>query len=303
MGVLASFPFILGEIMKNSRMVPIDIEFMYLVEMGVLVFLLFQVYLLANHYAKSYNNLESLNQNLEKIVKERSGQLIMANEVKDRLLSVMSHDIKSPLNSLRGVLQIYNQGAISRDEFSDFTKLIENDLNKTSILVENILYWTASQIRGIQVKIETFDLHALIEENLHLFQTIAAAKKISIHHNVVPGFKISTDRNIINLVLRNLVSNAIKFSYEGGRIDISVSERGGSLLIQVKDQGIGMDEEKLETLLAPELFISASGTSNEKGTGLGLALCREYLEKAGGELDVESTMGEGSTFNIIIPRH
>jgi signal transduction histidine kinase len=300
-GVVASFPFILTEILKNSRFFPVDFEFMYLVEMGVLVFLIFQVYLLANHYAKSYTNLESLNQNLEKIVEERSGELITANSVKDRLLSVMSHDIKSPLNSLRGILQLYNRGAINRDEFMNFTQHIENDLNKTSILVENILYWTASQLKGVQVHRESFDLQKLIAENINLFETISTNKKISIEHNVPAGLVINTDKNILNLVIRNLVSNAIKFSFEGGKIKIDVATDDKRIQIRVTDQGTGMDEEILDTLLAPELTVSTSGTRNEKGTGLGLALCREYLEKAGGELTVESAKGEGSSFNIIIP--
>jgi signal transduction histidine kinase len=300
-GVLASFPFILAEILKNSRLFPQNIHFMYLVEMGVLVFLLFQVYLLANHYAKSYKNLETLNLNLEKKVQERSGELITANEVKDRLLSVMSHDIKSPLNSLRGILQIYNSGAISQQEFAQYTQHIENDLSKTSILVENILYWTASQLKGVQVKMEEFALYNLLEENLNLFRTIAANKKLSLIHNAPKSLVVKSDRNILNLVLRNLISNAIKFSFEGGKIEILVKEGKEKLMIEVQDQGVGMDDETLETLLAPELVVSTSGTGNEKGTGLGLALCRDYLRKAGGELTVDSEKGVGSTFCITMP--
>jgi two-component system sensor histidine kinase ChiS len=303
LGVVASFPFILAEILKNSRFFPVDFQFMYLVEMGVLVFLLFQVYLLANHYAKSYTNLELLNQNLEKIVEERSGELITANSVKDRLLSVMSHDIKSPLNSLRGILQLYNRGSISQNEFMTFTQHIENDLSKTSILVENILYWTASQLKGVQVHHEPFDLPKLIFENVSLFETIAANKKISIEHNCPPGLTVNSDKNIINLVMRNVISNAIKFSFEGGKISLTVKQTPAETQIEVKDQGIGMDEDTLETLLAPELVVSATGTRNEKGTGLGLALCREYLERAGGELTVESAKGQGSKFTITIPAH
>jgi signal transduction histidine kinase len=301
-GVLVSFPFILTEILQNSVYFPFNFELMYLVEIGVLVFLIFQVYLLANHYAKSYTHLEEMNLNLEKIVAERSGQLITANAVKDRLLSVMSHDIKSPLNSLRGVLQLYNHKAISQDEFINFTRMIENDLNKTNILVENILYWTASQLKGIEVNEEVFDLSQLISENINLFQTVASGKKIVIEQSTAPGLSIHSDRNILNLVLRNLISNAIKFSFEGGRIDVLAKRINSATLVQVKDEGTGMDEETLDTLLADELSLSSvAGTRNEKGTGLGLALCREYLEKAGGQLTVESVKGQGSTFNILIP--
>ena len=300
-GVLASFPFILTEILKNSVLYPVDIQFMYPVEMGVLVFLLFQVYLLANHYSKSYKKLEILNLDLEKVVAERTRQLTTANTVKDRLLSVMSHDVKSPLNSLRGILQVFSTGAISQEEFRKFALHIEDDLNKTNLLVENILFWTASQLKGIQVKKESFDLQALIEENLNLVQRIADNKKVVIHHNAPKNMKAVADKNILNLVLRNLLANAIKYSFEGGEIQILVKVENRSLSIQVKDKGVGMDEATMQTVLGHAGAASTSGTDDEKGTGMGLALCREFVLKAGGQMTVESSKGQGSTFSILMP--
>ncbi|HEU5290956.1 MAG TPA: sensor histidine kinase [Cyclobacteriaceae bacterium] len=300
-GVLSSFPFILAEILKNSQLLPFNIGFMYLVEIGVLVFLLFQVYLLANHYANAYRNLETMNQNLEKTIDERTKQLVATNTVKDRLLSVISHDVKSPLNSLRGVLNIYNKGAISKDEFSQLTLQIENDLGKTNMLVENILHWTASQLKGVSLKLENFDLYALVEDNIRLFDTFSVRKKISIHHNVLPQTRITSDRNILNLVLRNLLSNALKFSFERGKITIDVRLNHDWLELSVKDEGTGMDAEKLSSLLSPKFTVSTTGTDNEQGTGLGLALCRDYVQKAGGNLSVESTVGKGTTFKVTLP--
>jgi signal transduction histidine kinase len=300
LGVLCSFPFILAEMLKNTDLFSVHMQFMYLVEIGVLVFLLFQVFLLTNHYATAYRNLEDLNQNLERIVEDRSGQLITANTVKDRLLSVVSHDIKSPLNSLRGVLQVYNKGAITREEFDDFAKHLENDLSKTSMLVENLLYWTASQLKGIEVRNESFDLFLLVEENTQLFETIASSKNITLKHNAKRDTIVNSDRNIVNLVLRNVLSNAIKFSYEGSVINIFVEVEHGILRIIVEDQGIGMDEQTIKKLFSAELSVSSRGTQNEKGTGLGLALCHDYIEKAGGQLIVESAKGEGSRFIIIL---
>lgn len=293
-GVLASFPFILLEIIKNSALLYVNINLNYLVELGVLVFLIFQVYLLANHYAKSY-------QNLERTVEERTGQLVTANTVKDRLLSVVSHDIKSPLNSLRGILQIYNSGAITKEEFDHFAKKLEDDLNKTTMLVDNILSWTTSQLKGVQPKMERFDLHLLVEDNVALFDTIAKHKKISLRHNVGKYQYISFDRNILNLVLRNLLSNAIKFSFEGGEIRIEVQKADDRMDIKVIDQGKGMDAQTLAMLAVPSKAVSTSGTQNEKGTGLGLNLCKEYLEKAGGQLIIQSIAGKGSTFIIQLP--
>ncbi|HEY5826655.1 MAG TPA: 7TM diverse intracellular signaling domain-containing protein [Cyclobacteriaceae bacterium] len=299
-GVLASFPFILAEILKNSLFIPFNFQFMHMVELGVLVFLLFQVYLLANHYAQSFKKLETINIDLERIVEERTSQLKTANTVKDRLLSVMSHDIKSPLNSLRGILNIFNKGTITKDDLKHYTQHIENDLGKTTMLVENILHWTNNQLKGIQVHKEEFVLNKLIEENIQLLHTIATNKKISIRHDLNGQLIINSDRNILNLVVRNLVSNAIKFSHEGGTIDIHVNLTNQLLKIEVKDQGVGMGESTLQKLFVKDTNVTTAGTNNEKGTGLGLALCNDYLVKAGGQLLIESKKGEGSSFSILI---
>jgi two-component system sensor histidine kinase ChiS len=293
-GVVAAFPFILAELMRNSPTMPQNIKMLYWAEMGVLIFLLFQVYMLANHYALAY-------QNLEKMVQERTTQLTSANAVKNRLLSIMSHDIKSPLISLRGILAIYNKGAVTKEEFSEYTKQIESDLNKTSILMENILFWTASQLKGVQVKLEKVNLHTAIEENISLVETMAIKKVLQFEHNALPETWVSTDKNILNLALRNLLSNAIKFSNEGGKISVLVSKTTDALQITVNDEGVGIDEETMEAMNSHNFLESTTGTFNERGTGMGLSLSRYYLQKAGGTLEVESQKGRGSTFTISLP--
>ncbi|MEK6782166.1 MAG: 7TM diverse intracellular signaling domain-containing protein [Bacteroidota bacterium] len=301
LGVLAAFPFILAEILKNSVLYPVNIQFMYLVESGVLVFLLFQVYLLANHYAKSYKSLETLNQNLEMVVAERTNELTTANAVKNRLLSVLSHDIKSPLNSLQGILQLYKSEALSKEEFGNFTQRLEGDLSKTNLLVENILYWTASQLKGVQTKRERFNLHVVIEENCQLFRSIADIKKITLQNNTPESFTLTADRDILNFVIRNLMANAIKYSFEGGTVTSMAHVANQVVTIQVKDNGVGMDETTLHALLTPDRTVSSPGTRLEKGTGLGLILCREYLQRVGGTLTIESSPGKGSIISIAIP--
>jgi len=299
--VLASFPFILAEIMKNSIYFPVGIPFMYMVELGVLVYLLFQVYLLASHYARSYKELEAMNINLEKIVEERSGQLIAANDVKDKLLSIVSHDIKSPLNSLQGILHIYNSGAISKDEFDYYTKVIEGDLGRTTLLVDNVLNWTANQLKGIQVHLEEFNLFELIESNIQLFKTQATEKGIQIRLDDPPAYNIRSDKHILHLVLRNLLANAVKFTPKQGLISIKVERKSRMVKIEVKDNGVGIEPGILATLKNPKLVVSQLGTVNEKGTGLGLGLCHDYLDKIGGTLTIESEVGKGSTFIVVIP--
>ena len=181
-----------------------------------------------------------MNVQLEQQVQARTEELSSTNRVKDRLLSVMSHDIKSPLNSLRGILSIYNKGKIEQSEFNYYFKRIEGDLSRTSLLVENILYWKAAQLKGVKVSHENFELNLLLKENVDLFQTIAFNKSVTIRVKPVEEKTIRFDRSILNLTLRNLLANAIKFSHKGGTIWIGYEEQGDCASIHVQDEGVGM---------------------------------------------------------------
>lgn len=302
LGIFASFPFILLEIMKNSAFINLNIPSMYYVELGVLVFLLFQVYLLANHQAKSHKALEAMNINLEGIVSERTQELQTANEVRDKLLSVISHDVRSPLNSLQGMLDLYNRGMVSPEEFAQFSGQIQSHLGNTGLLVENILVWSASQLKGGIPQRQTFSLNEMVEHNVELFRTAAQTKRITIRSHVTVPIELTWDKNIVHLALRNLIANAIKYSYEGGVIDISASKEGYDVHLSVIDYGVGMDAKTLETILSTRRSTSREGTGKETGAGIGLSLVRDYVIKAGGQLKAESTIGKGSRFTLVIPQ-
>lgn len=302
LGIGVSFPFILLEIMKNSALIDLDIPNMYWVELGVLVFLLFQVYLLANHQALSHKALEVMNVNLEGIVHERTRELRTANDVRDRLLSVISHDVRSPLNTLQGMLDLYNQGHIKEDEFSQFSRQIQGQLGSTNLLVENILVWTSSQLKGTRHKPEDVDLKELVERNIDLFRSTAAIKQISLQSFISTAVTVHWDKHILHLALRNLVANAIKFSHEGGTIEIRMDTLPTELHLHVIDHGVGMDRATTETILANQQTTSREGTGHETGAGVGLSLVNEYLRNAGGRLLAESEEGKGSRFTIVIPK-
>jgi signal transduction histidine kinase len=214
----------------------------------------------------------------------------------------MSHDIKSPLNSLKGILQVYNMGGITPEEFKNFSQQIESNLSTTSILVDNILFWTAGQLKGVNVVKSDFDLRVLIDENIALFQSVCSHKKIKIKKNLHKTLLIHYDRNILNFVLRNLLSNALKFSHEGGEVNIHVVEESDQFIIDVADQGVGMSETVRNSIFNPQTSVSTKGTTNEQGTGIGLSLCREYLERADGMLMVRSELGVGTTFTVYLPK-
>ncbi|MBI3482779.1 MAG: sensor histidine kinase, partial [Bacteroidetes bacterium] len=299
-GVLASFPFILLEIAQNSRIIYFNVSFPYLVEIGVLVFLLFQVYLLANHYALAYKNLELINVDLETKVQARTAELTKANQVREKLLSVVSHDIKGPLNSLRGVLDIYRQGGFSESEMKSITGKIEENMSTTSMLMDNILHWTTNQLKGVKVSNSKIDLKEFVDEHFKIFKTILETKNISLI-NSVPQIEVRSDKQILSLVLRNLIANAIKFSFEKGRIEVSAERNKSDFTIKVSDNGKGIPSESVESLFHPNSTLSTEGTSQEKGTGLGLALCYDYLKHVGGEISVQSKPGKETTFTIRIP--
>lgn len=300
-GVITSFPFILLEILKNSLFIHFAIHLKYLVELGVLIFLLFQAYTLARHYAKSFKSLELLNLELENTVAERTQELVESNTIKERLLSVISHDVKSPLNSLQGLISVYNNKILPKEEFDKYLKKIEGNLINTSGLVENILYWTANQRKGNEVCMEPVALDVLIKENLNHLQAIINNKSIILEYSIPEQFMITTDRGILTFVIRNLITNAVKFSHPNGKIFITFHELENSVSIGIVDRGIGMTEEQQESFRSAGSIKSTKGTNTESGTGLGLSLCKEFLGKIGGKLEVYSQVDKGSTFTICLP--
>lgn len=300
-GVIASFPFILLEILKNTALVNFNIRFGYLVELGLLVFLIFQVYMLARHYANSYKSLEVINRELEAEIMERTHELVGSNKIKDRLLSIISHDVKSPLNNLRGLISLHYATTLTQQEFNQFIRQIDDNLSSTNSMVENILFWTARQRKGEKVKIENFDLKKLIDDNIEQAQNIAAVKSLSIHHNLDQRHNLESDQGIINFVVRNLIANAIKFSYNGGEIEIEVKKDSKGTTLKIKDQGIGMSEDQVSKLFETDHATSTEGTAAEQGTGLGLNLAREYLQEIRGKLSVFSIERKGSSFEVILP--
>lgn len=300
-GVIASFPFILLEILKNTALVNFDIRFGYLVELGLLVFLIFQVYILARHYANSYKSLEEINQELAQEVQNQTKALVNSNLIKDRLLSIISHDVKSPLNNLKGLLSLHDSNTLSQDAFSKFVKKIDENLGETTSMVENILFWTARQRKGEGIKLESFDITSIIDENVKHIKNTAESKSLNITYDLNRSFNLISDKGIIDFVIRNLLANAVKFSHVGGDININFARKNDYFEIVISDTGVGMSKEQISYLFAPEQVQSTEGTHAEVGTGIGLNLAKEYLEELGGSLEVTSQLEKGSTFTISIP--
>jgi len=225
------------------------------------------------------------------------------NATKDKFFSIISHDLKGPLNSLTSFssLLINHTESLSKEEIQMFAKDFDKSLKNLFALLENLLEWSRSQTGNIEFAPEPFDLGAVLAENSSLLQAQAGNKKITIVNEHAGEFMVQAHKNSVNTVVRNLISNAIKFTPEEGRITLKLQPNGADVVVAVADNGVGMSEDVVNKLFRIDAKLSTKGTANEKGTGLGLILCKEFIEKNGGRIWVKSTEGEGSVFYFLLP--
>ena len=217
------------------------------------------------------------------------------NSLKDKLFSIVSHDFRSPLNSLRGTLSLYLDGHLSQEDMNQIGSSLLNKLDTTSNMLDNLLHWARNQMEGIKVNRSKINLYELVQENIDLVRMPAEKKGVSILGRVENPTWVNGDKEMIKLVVRNLLSNALKFSRTGGEISITSEEGQGKVITCVKDQGIGIETEEISKLFSLETEPS-KGTSDEIGIGLGLSICKDFIERNNGEIWVESKVNKGSAF-------
>jgi signal transduction histidine kinase len=241
---------------------------------------------------------KDLEQTIHTLQKQREA-LADANQFKDKVFSVISHDLKSPLSTLGGLLNVLKINNLDENEKEKILNNVQLALKNTRNLLDNILIW-ATRKRDTKPEGSLFDIYLVVEEIFELFQPQAEAKSLSLINETPSGYLVYGDRNMLQLVLRNLVSNAIKFTKEHGKIWIMIKPEDDDVCILVKDSGIGISPENQKKLFDDNHHFTTRGTNNEKGTGLGLRLCREYIEKQGGTISVESAKDQGTTFKIVL---
>lgn len=224
------------------------------------------------------------------------------NATKDKLFSIIGHDLKGPLNSLTSFssLLLNHIDKISKEEIKMLSQDIDKSLKNLFTLLENLLEWSRSQTGSIDFKPEPFDLADVLRENEELLKVQAQNKKISIINLNRMNLPVNLHRNSINTVVRNLISNAIKFTPEGGEIRLNADNKEGHYTISVTDTGVGMSDDAIKKLFKIGTKYSTLGTAKEKGTGLGLILCKDFVEKNGGIIGVESRVGVGSKFYFTV---
>jgi signal transduction histidine kinase len=244
--------------------------------------------------------LQELNADL--INKEQ--ELIEANGAKDKFFSIMAHDIKNPLSILITATEYLSdpEVTISMDEVIQLAKALHKNTRNLFELLENLLTWSRSQRGILSFYLEEIQVSELFMMTHYLLQSNAVKKNVSIIEELDEDITIVADKNMIATVLRNLVSNSIKFSNENGRIILKAIENDDSIEFSIIDNGIGIKEEDKSKLFRIDISHTTIGTSKEKGTGLGLILCKEFVEKHNGQIWVESKLGAGSKFMFTIPK-
>jgi PAS domain S-box-containing protein len=241
---------------------------------------------------------------VEEDLRRSEQELREASIAKDKFFSVIAHDLRSPFNSILGIsdILIKDYEGYDRDEIRTFIKMMNDASRQAHNLLENLLNWTRAQTGRMTIEPTGIDVHEIIANVFRLYETSAREKNITLVNKVQPGTLAYGDGNMIPTIFRNLVSNAIKFTRPKGRVTVNAKNTRDCVDIQVMDNGIGIPKEIQEKLFRIDKSTTRTGTANEEGSGLGLALCMEFAEKNGGTIKVSSRTGRGSTFSVRLPR-
>jgi len=247
-------------------------------------------------------NMQLQSINLKLISSEN--KLKSLNSVKDKFFSIISHDLKGPLHTLTGFLQILIKytSTFTEAELKEFAESMDISVKRLLTMLENLLQWSRSQTGSIEHKPQNINLKILLEENVNLFVETAKNKNISLVLETDNHVNVRADKNMLDFILRNLISNALKFTRSGGEVKIStMSIYEEFTQIIVHDNGIGISPEDMKKIFQPDIHFSTPGTGKEKGTGFGLLLCKDFVEKNGGEISIESLPGIGTNLKFTVP--
>lgn len=237
-------------------------------------------------------------------IKRSNKALKESNISKNKFFSILAHDLRNPISGCLNLTELLetNYDKYSEIERKKYLSLIKDSAKHLNNLIENLLEWSRLQIGRMEYSPVEFDLIDLVCDNVLLLKSIAKKKGIKLISKVDENIEIFADINMLKTVIRNLISNALKFTHKDGEVIIDAKEIYDEIEITITDTGIGIDEEKQKQLFKIDFYQKQRGTANEKGTGLGLILCKEFVEKNGGNIQVESTLGKGSIFKFTVPK-
>jgi len=229
--------------------------------------------------------------------------LLLINAAKDKFFFIIAHDLRNPFNVVTGFSELLLNGInnIENDKLIRYVEIIHNSAKSGNDLLANLLQWSRSQTGRIEYAPVRADLQVCINENISLIENQAGEKNIRVSSESSGKFMVPFDKNMIDTVLRNLLTNAVKFTPQGGSVAVGIRSKDDMCEVYVSDTGIGLSKETINLLFRIESNLTTQGTENEKGTGLGLILCKEFVEKHGGRIWVESKSEKGSIFVFTLP--
>lgn len=238
------------------------------------------------------------------IIHEQNQHLSELNATKDKFFSIIAHDLKNPISNFRDLTKVLvdNYTNLPDSDKMEYLAMMNKSSERLFSLLENLLEWSRSQRGLINFNPIQIDLNYIIDNNISLLSTIADKKKIELVKDLTESIDITADVNMLNTVLRNIISNAIKFTNFNGKIVVGAKNHDNYIEIFIEDSGVGISPENINTLFNIDSNISTLGTSNEKGTGIGLILCKEFIEKHNGKIWVESEVNKGTKFTFVIPK-
>lgn len=268
---------------------------------GMLLIAIVVIYLI-NRSSKLQKRLAQELSAKQEFLEKRKAELQANNETKTKLFSIIGHDLRGPIGALQGLLQMFKDGEVDKEEFTSFIPKLRTDVDHIYFTLNNLLSWGNSQLNGSVTKPAAVTLSGIVHENMNLLSDLAEKKSIRVVSEITDNVVVWSDPNQIDIVVRNLISNALKFTPENGMITIQGREKETHWEISIRDTGVGMDRITLERLFQEKTNHSTYGTNNEKGTGLGLSLCKEMVENNKGNIWVESVLRKGSTFCFTLPK-
>jgi signal transduction histidine kinase len=258
-----------------------------------------------NNFRLRIEDLEQLNASLELVVQQRTSKLLEIVSTNAKFLSIVAHDLRSPFSSIIGILELLKLSLrkFNKNEVEEYINIVYNSANNTLSLLDNLLIWAVSQNKEKNFNPVKINLYELLREEIESLRTLARQKQVSLSHTIEPGLNVTADLQMVKTILRNLINNAIKYTNTNGKISINACELKQFVEVTVKDNGIGISAENQRKLLKIDSFHSTPGTHKEKGTGLGLLLCKEFIELHGGNMRIESEAGKGSRFSFTLPHY
>lgn len=293
-----------------------QIKTFYAMPLGILIYAIVQAMVITRLFSNAFKKVEDLsnalidvNKNQQEIIEKRTYELNQntyeleqSNQIKDKVFSIIAHDLRAPIKSLSTVLAWVAEDDLTYDELKKSLGSISKNVDTLNLTLENLLQWSRSQLNGVKSEPELVDIRKPIQEMIDLFKIQLNEKRLQLVYDNSQRHAVFVDKHNLNLLFRNLLSNAIKFSHAGGIIEIKATDYGSKeTLIEIIDNGIGMNQEALDKVFSATEHYSTYGTKNERGTGLGLLLCKEYVENGGGKIWIESQEGVGTKISFILP--